>query len=325
MVIGDSTVNNTEPSLVAIDWGTSSFRLWVLNSAVQVLDTVSGPFGMANVAADAFNEVLESKLQELQIAVDVPVIICGMAGAAQGWIDAGYVTVPNSLSAIAQFAVDAPGTLRNVKILPGAASALDSIPDVMRGEETILMGALLAKTDGTVCLPGTHSKWAKLENGVLTSFTTALTGELFALLQTNSTLSPYLQNSVSDLQESSGANNEVYCQAVEQSLTNPEKTLQHLFSIRAAGLRLGRNSEDSSAALSGYLIGLEIAGMRSTFTGPITLISGEPQRSLYTKALQLAGLNVNCLSSEETVRAGLAWAANVIWPHSTNTTINKGD
>jgi len=96
-----SVVNDSRPSLVAIDWGTSSFRLWVLSSASQVLAKSSGPFGMTSVAPGGFNKVLEEQLQKLQIPEQIPIIICGMAGAAQGWVDAGYVTIPDSLSTIA--------------------------------------------------------------------------------------------------------------------------------------------------------------------------------------------------------------------------------
>ena len=305
---------NDEPSLVAVDWGTSSFRLWVLTASAKVLQEASGPFGMASLSPGHFSNVLESQLQELQIDVHVPIIICGMAGAAQGWIDAGYVTIPDSLNAIAQHAVDAPDTKRTVKILPGVATALETAPDVMRGEETLLMGALLDKVSGTICMPGTHSKWAVLDNGTLMSFSTALTGELFALLQTQSTLSVYLHNELVESPQSNGANHTLFCRGVEQSLNEPEKTLQQLFAIRATALRMGRSKQASSSLLSGLLIGLEIAGMRSAFSGPITLISGASQSSLYKEALQLAEFEVICLSSEETVRKGLVWAAQSIWP-----------
>ena len=309
-----SVVNDSRPNLVAIDWGTSSFRLWVLNSAAQVLAKSSGPFGMASVAPGGFNNVLEEQLQNLQIPEQIPVIICGMAGAAQGWVDAGYVNIPDSLSAIALHAIDAPTTQRTVKILPGVATALDAEPDVMRGEETILMGALLDEVSGTVCLPGTHSKWVVLDNGAISSFSTALTGELFGLLQTHSTLSAFLQNTQGESSRSIDASNPIFRNAVERSLREPEHALQRLFSIRATALRLGRSTEESSSVLSGLLIGLEIAGMRSRYSGPITLIAGGSQGALYNKALQLAGYEVSCLSSEDTVRHGLVWAAKAIWP-----------
>jgi len=126
-----------EPSLVAVDWGTSSFRLWVLTASADILHEASGPLGMASITPGHFSRVLESQLQELQIDAHIPIIICGMAGAAQGWIDAGYVTIPDSLNTIAQHAVDAPDTKRTVKILPGVATDLETDPDVMRGEETL--------------------------------------------------------------------------------------------------------------------------------------------------------------------------------------------
>src|SRR6185295_3284527 len=111
----------------------------------------------------------------------LPVIICGMAGARQGWVEAGYVDTPAPLASILKHAVAVPGQDRDIRILPGIAQRDRGAPDVMRGEETQLLGALGpdAADDALVCLPGTHSKWVEAKGGTVERFATFMTGELF--------------------------------------------------------------------------------------------------------------------------------------------------
>ena len=143
-----------------------------------------------------FATVLQSHLDAVGAANDLPVIICGMAGARQGWVEAGYIDTPAHLASILERAVSVPGEARDIRILPGIAQRDPNAPDVMRGEETQLLGALGADaaSDAVVCIPGTHSKWATVKGGTVERFATFMTGELFSVVSRETILSHAMAN-----------------------------------------------------------------------------------------------------------------------------------
>ena len=138
--------------------------------------------------------MLQSHLDAVSAADHLPVVICGMAGARQGWVEAGYIDTPASLTSILQRAVPVPGQSRDIRILPGIAQRDTKAPDVMRGEETQLLGALGADGEALVCMPGTHSKWASVRGGTVERFTTFMTGELFSAVSQGTILSLAVAN-----------------------------------------------------------------------------------------------------------------------------------
>lgn len=296
---------------VMIDWGTTSFRLWSVDKAGMVVASRQGGFGMSTLKPAEFHGVMEENLEAIGIGPDVPVVICGMAGAAQGWIEAPYVETPADLSSVAQHAVRVPGISRDVRILPGLAQHVESSPDVMRGEETLLLGTGQNQNlVGSFCLPGTHSKWAWLEAGIVKRFSTAMTGELFGLLARQSTLAPYIKSN-QGAQEGSSA----FDQAVIQATKTPECALQLLFSIRAIPLLKGKTwVSDMASRLSGLLIGLEIAGMCKPGDPQLTLISSGHLGQNYARAFDVAGIRYSTLDAELAARSGLLQAARTIWP-----------
>ena len=154
----------TEPAYVAVDWGTSSFRLWLIDRAGEVLAERRSDEGMLAAAKAGFPAVLQSHLVAIEAPDHLPVLVCGMAGARQGWVEAGYVDTPARLSAILKQAARVSGEARDIRILPGIAQRDAKAPDVMRGEETQLLGALGldAAGEALVCMPGTHSKWVRV-------------------------------------------------------------------------------------------------------------------------------------------------------------------
>ena len=136
-----------------------------------------------------FDAVLERHLAELGARQTLPVIICGMAGARQGWREAGYLDTPADVADIVRNALVVDGYPRDVRILPGIAQRDAGAPDVMRGEETQLLGLVAdGVRSGLVCMPGTHSKWVMLAGGKVESFSTYMTGELFDVLSRYSIL-----------------------------------------------------------------------------------------------------------------------------------------
>ncbi len=176
------------PAFVAVDWGTSSFRGWLMSAKGDVLAESRGGEGMLHCAGTGFAPVLRDHLARLGAPQATPVLICGMAGARQGWVEAPYLKTPTRLDALHEGAVRVDAGA-DIRILPGIAQARADRPDVMRGEETQLLGVLDPSFAGLVCIPGTHSKWIRIEAGEVVEFATYMTGELFSVISQHSILS----------------------------------------------------------------------------------------------------------------------------------------
>lgn len=288
-----------------VDWGTSSFRLWVLNEDGVVLAEKRSSTGMNALRPEDYCGLLEAELGEIGVPELLPVMICGMAGSAQGWVHVPYLDAPAQLAMLAAHASQVPGSRRPVRIMPGIAQRMPQAPDVMRGEETILLGAFQAHgVDGVVCLPGTHSKWALVLDGCLIGFTTTMTGEIYALLKERSILRHFLNR---ERHEEDGAR---FDEAVHDALAAPERVLSHIFSLRAGPLLFPDMQEALERKLSGLLIGLEIAGMREAIGNhKVTLLSAGRLGAVYGRAFSLAGIDFDFMNSEAMARVGLHNAA----------------
>ena len=267
--------------------------------------------GLEGARDAGFDVILERHLSDLGVGADVPVIICGMAGSRQGWVEAPYADAPASLDALITKAVKVPAIHRDVRILPGIAQRKSGAPDVMRGEETQLIGLNAGKGRHLVCMPGTHSKWVDLDSGRVGHFTTYLTGELFALFSRHSILRHSIgADAVFD------AGNAAFAEACEAMVEAPENLPKRLFSIRAASLLEGTNASDSAAALSGLLIGAEVGSARRTYgtNATVTLVGSGLLGELYEMALTTGGFRHQLADGEVLVRDGLTAAARVFWP-----------
>ncbi len=177
------------PAVAALDWGTTRLRAWLIDGSGKVIAERRGDDGLITAREKGFSNVLEGHLAAMGAPETLPVIICGMAGSRQGWIEAPYVTVPAPIGAILGGAARVADQKRDIRIVPGLAQRLADAPDVMRGEETQLAGAgLPAKRRHLACMPGTHSKWVVVEDGAVAGFGTWPTGELFSVLAAHSIL-----------------------------------------------------------------------------------------------------------------------------------------
>ena len=237
----------TRPAYVAVDWGTSSFRLWLIDANGVVLAERRSGEGMTTAATSGFAAVLQSHLDAVDAPADLPVIICGMAGARQGWVEAGYVDLPAPLTGILDKAVSVPGQVRDIRILPGLAQRQDTAPDVMRGEETQLLGAVgqLGSGDQVICMPGTHSKWVHVSQGTVTGFSTFMTGELFDVIAKHSILSHAV--SAAD-----GADEAAFADAVTTAYQAPALFSNLLFRLRAGQLLHGLSATAAQSLNMAY-------------------------------------------------------------------------
>lgn len=301
----------TEPAYVAVDWGTSSFRLWLIDRAGQVLAERRSDEGMLAAAKAGFAAVLRSHLTAIEAPADLPVLVCGMAGARQGWVEAGYVDTPAPLSAVLKQAARVPGEARDIRILPGIAQRDEKAPDVMRGEETQLLGALglNAAGEALVCMPGTHSKWVRVKDGTVEHFSTFMTGELFSVVSRETILS--LAVAGADEAEDIAR----FKAAVKAAYEAPAFAANLLFGARARQLLFGGTAAAARETLSGTLIGIELAAGLSGAVpkAGITLIASGRLATLYRLAFDALSVGVIPIDADEAVRRGLSMAAAAIW------------
>ncbi len=296
----------SNPAYIAVDWGTSSFRLWMLDRHGDVLAERRSGEGMTVAAASGFGAILDGHLAAIAAPAGLPVLVCGMAGARQGWVEAGYVDLPAPLDAILTGAVSVPGQTRDVRILPGLAQRRTQAPDVMRGEETQLVGLMEEEPAfrGVAILPGTHSKWASVGDGTIGRFQTFMTGEMFELLARKS----FLRHSVAEHADDIAASPH-FALAVKRSTVEGLPFLAAIFSVRVRQLLDGVSGDDNLAYLSGLVIGGEIAAARQAGLlaagQPIRIIGSRSLASAYLSAFAIAGHAAEARDGSALVRLGL--------------------
>jgi 2-dehydro-3-deoxygalactonokinase len=283
-------------SAIAGDWGTSHLRLFLCDADGAILDRREGP-GAAE-SRGRFEAVFDSLIANWD---PVPAMLCGMVGSNFGWIEAPYVSCPARAEQIASKTVRI-GT-RQVHIAPGLSCRNRfGAPDVLRGEETQILGVLDAVRAGVslLCLPGTHTKWVLIEDGAVREFFTAVTGEVFALLKRHSVLVPEGQ-----------ANDEAFAEGLAQVTRFPNaQWLHRAFESRSRRLSGELADEAAASFLSGLTIGSDVGGALQLLTGvrhdASVHVIGEPNLSaLYVKALTSYGRKTQAHDGEAASLAGL--------------------
>ena len=281
-----SKVSKIYADWVAVDWGTSNLRCWVVSSN-EVVHYGNKPLGMINLDQNSYEKTLISEVDKfLKPRKKTMILICGMAGSRQGWREAPYLSVPcrpPELKDAVNVQCQDPRIL--IKILPGLKQHKPA--DIMRGEETQIKGILHknSRFDGIICLPGTHTKWVRVSAGEIISFQTFMTGELFSLLSERS----ILKHSVAE----SGWDETIFKASVDEVISDNKRLANKLFSLR--GEYILNNLEEVAARnrLSGYLIGLELSGSRPYWLGEKVYILGEDTISkAYEVALRAQGISV---------------------------------
>ena len=276
--------------MLAIDWGTTSFRAYRLDTAGRIVDSRSAPAGIVAVENGKFADALERQAGDWLAAGETPVVMSGMIGSRQGWLEVPYAACPAGLDEIAAGMRKVSWERGEAWVAPGITCRDEAgVPDVIRGEETQILGSLdqLGAGRHTICLPGTHSKWVEVENGKITQFSTYMTGEAFAVFKGHSILGRMMQDSVTD--------RDAFADGVRRS-ADAGGMLHHLFGVRSRGL-FGELQDTSSASyLSGLLIGHEIRAARRGGQA-VHLLCTTQLAEVYRQALDAVGMESSTLDS----------------------------
>lgn len=300
-------LNDRKDIWIAVDWGTSNLRAWLM-SGTQVVDAKSANTGMGSLKPVEFEAALLELISNwLDNYSDekMQIVACGMVGARQGWMEAPYAEVPCSPVAgkIVRPLTNDPRL--DVSILSGLCQ-MDP-PDVMRGEETQIAGFISGREDvsGILCMPGTHSKWICLEKGIVNQFTTALTGELYSLICEHSILK--------SLTDKKGFDADEFAMGVAKAVKAPEMIFNNIFSLRARAVLHGSNQVETAAFLSGLLIGSEITSIIKNMPSvKLYLLGSGKLGDLYAQALDILGHSFEKVDVTELTLKGLIQARETL-------------
>lgn len=285
-------------AFLAVDWGTTNRRVYRIEHG-QVVATDRDARGVTAVPADGF----PAEVADLRARFgDLPMLLAGMVGSTIGWRDVPYVGVPAGIDTIAPRL----GWIDDrTAIVPGLSFRDGARADVMRGEEIQLLGAIaagLVPRDGLLCQPGTHCKWARVAGGVVVEFTTAMTGELFALLRGHGLLSTQLGGAVTP----GAAFRDGVAAGKRRDLSAA------LFGIRASKLLGQRDDSDAASYASGLLIGSDVAVRLESGAGDVHILSDPDLGGLYAIAVSANGGTPHVVDSHAAFAAGIIALAQAL-------------
>ena len=278
--------------LIAVDWGTSSLRGARLDEAGRVLEEKSAPLGILNVPNGDFAGVFASLFSEWMKPAGSVCLISGMAGSRQGWVEVPYVACPAGPEELKRrLHWIEPG---RIALVPGLSVERAEVPDVMRGEEVQIFGAmrLAGLTDGLFVLPGTHSKWATVSAGRVTGFRTYMTGEFYGLLGQHSILARTLDGDA-PLDEA----------MLRRGLARAEQgngLLHDAFGVRVLALFDRLSPAESASYLSGLLIGEEVRAQDLPAGRAVIVIGAPALTARYALALAARGVDACTFGAEAT-------------------------
>lgn len=301
-----TSVEIEQATLLALDWGTTALRAALLDARGNVLHEHSSANGILSISSNGFASFFEANFSAWISHKGILCLISGMAGSQQGWVEAPYCPCPAGFGELAtHLKWVEPG---RIAIVPGlsclrpgvpASLSLSQIPDVMRGEEVQVFGALrsLGCQEALVVLPGTHSKWVQVRDARIDSFQTCMTGELFALLRQHSILARTLPPSGGP--DDGMLDETAFDEAVALAMVSPG-LLSTAFSTRSLGLWKALSPAALLSHLSGLVIGEELRCQHLSHGTDVIVIGSAALCLRYGRALQQLGMRVRCLGSEAT-------------------------
>ena len=291
---------------VAIDWGSTALRAWLIGEAGCILAQHSSAQGVFSLKDNTFESTLLDVCGEwLNDAPSIPIIMAGMIGSRSGWLETPYQACPVKAETLGANLLEVPNRHKlNLLVIPGIkANSPSGSADVMRGEEVQILGALATlhnspNTNALICLPGTHSKWAHTHNQEIINFSTFFTGEMYSLLREFSSIGAIMNDDEFD---------EL---AFREGLTfshKPGGFLHHIFSARARLLTDTWSGGSLSAYLSGIAIGHEFQGAKALYTNDSTLylVGNSHLQALYHIAAGEFGFKARSIDAAGAIIRGI--------------------
>ena len=280
------------PVLLAIDWGSSSFRAYLMAPNGEILDEVASGDGIGSVAAGAYPATLKRLIGRwLEVYPSLPVVASGMVGSRHGWREAAYVKCPAGPREVATQLTPVEADSRRVHLAAGLSYVDEAAqPDVMRGEETEIFGVADSGAR-LIVLPGSHSKWAKVNGDRVVAFKTFVTGELFAALRDHTVAGAFARAAPA---KSPG---EAFALGVRRGAAavaceGKSGVIGLLFGARSLPLTGGLAEDDAGEYLSGLSIGAEIGEARRFFPGEEPHVAGaEALVARYLAAFEALGVS----------------------------------
>jgi 2-dehydro-3-deoxygalactonokinase len=285
-------------NLIIVDWGTSNFRAILLDEEFNTIDSISSNNGILQFKQNEFQSFLIDILTPwLTKYLNPTILMSGMIGSMNGWHETEYVFCDTKLDELSEKLFKIPNINENIYIVPGVKTLKHNLVDLMRGEEVQIFGAvkILNKKEAICVLPGTHSKWALVQDESIIDFKTNMTGEVFNVLSSYTILEKSINSK--DLKE--GA----FIKGVKLS---QEKggLLNQIFQVRAQANIIGEDLVYSF--LSGILIGHEIKEMNLEFDSKeVVIIGSSTLNDLYAKALDIYSINSLCIDSSEATKKAM--------------------
>jgi 2-dehydro-3-deoxygalactonokinase len=289
------------PVLLACDWGTTNLRAWTLDASGKAAAHREFALGVSKLAPGEAERRFRAEVRPALAAEALPAILCGMVGSTLGWRAVPYADCPAGLGDLRSAMTEvAPG----VRIVPGLrCQGLAGAPDVMRGEETQILGWLAQHPQRrrgriVLCHPGTHAKWVLIEDGRIVRFVTAMTGELFAVLGQHSVLS-----------SDAPADDDAAFAAGLAAAGDGSALAARLFTARSRVVGGDAPAQTTSSYLSGLLIGAEVAAVPQQLgerPAQVVLLGDAALCGRYRSALERIGIDVETFDGEAAAVAGLS-------------------
>ena len=298
-------------ALVAVDWGTTNRRGYLLDSNGAILDARKDDLGLVNVKDGRFQEAFEILTAPwIETYGAMPALLSGMVGATKGWTEAPYCPLPAGLDELAGSLERAPSD-DQIWIVPGVSTRdRIGVADVIRGEEIQAIAASGQEESSLIVVPGTHSKWVHIREGRIVEFTTFMTGDLFEAILNHTVISQLrVKDGIGD--------QKAFALGVDVGYSHNGEFTHVLFGARTRVLFGELAPEAVSDYLSGLLIGAEIAGALSDL-GPdvpsVKLMGSERLCEPYRTALESRGAKVSVVRPCATGRiyADLARRAGIL-------------
>lgn len=287
-----------------VDWGSSSFRAYCFNEQGDVIDCVANHSGIREINAESvsvFENILFDNVGKWLSTGD-SILLSGMITSKAGWIETQYMACPQDVTELAFHAsrIDVNGC--RLLFLPGIKQT-EPVADVMRGEELQLLGACNNGGSSTVVLPGTHSKWAKMNGNTLTAFRTIMTGELFELVRHQSLVGAIATSDTHDA--------DAFIKGVQQGYSS-DTVVSDLFTLRSSVLLEQVSASSVHSRLSGLLIGREIREGQQLLgddSDAVILVGADRLCDLYKAAFKTLGTDVTQFDGNAAV-SGFRLVAN---------------